>query len=135
MVRVVVAMGPIIAGTLISRATMTDRRELVEAPTPTVGRALVATTTDRLAMWARAAARRRVANLLHMWPPIAHRVLVVRTTAQTLVVSRRHISLAGTTGRRELAALRFAVARVVVSPTSLLLAMSGLRSPMLAGAP
>ena len=76
MVRVVVAMGPRIAGTRISRATMTDRlatwartaarprvvsrqriwlagtidrRVLAEAPMPTVGLALVTVMIGRLA--------------------------------------------------------------------------------------
>jgi hypothetical protein len=92
-------------------------------------------------------ARRRVASRQHIWlagtiarrvlaetpMPTVGRALVVRTTAQAPVASRRHISLAGMTDRRELATLRFAVARVVgSSPTWLLLAMSGRRSPMLA---
>jgi hypothetical protein len=50
---------------------------LAEAPMPTVGRAPVAATTDRLATWARTAARPRVVSRQRIWlaGTIARRVL------------------------------------------------------------
>jgi hypothetical protein len=52
--------------------------ELAEAPTPTVGRARVATTTDRLATWARTGPRPRAVSGQRIWlgGTIARPVLV-----------------------------------------------------------